>query len=317
MKIDSDLLSRMKQDLGLNTPFEKGKSIPVHNCWHFSSDGNSVDAIFVDGEDFKAGMNRIYVVSRKFKVIILAFTLMDTHVHFILWGEFEECNRFVHEYMRITSMFIAHRHSDNNKLDSVPIHYQEVSNDRYLKNVICYVIKNAPVGGLPFNCMDYPWSSSPLYFRKAGLWSSPQWASDTHEARLGTVETRTCLHTKEKIAETRMIGDLIFPGEYVAYEIVESIFKTCKSLCFFMCSTKDDLIEAKGGNLSLLSIPMQEMRQHKNEVCKELFGTDSSYKLNTQQRIMLARKLRSRYNSSVKQILRLCGIVYEEGHKLI
>lgn len=317
MKIDSDLLSRIKQDLGLNTPFEKGKTTPVHNCWHFSSDGNKVDAIFFDKEDFVAGMNRVYVVSRKFKVIILAFTLMDTHIHFILWGDFDECKRFVHEYMRRTSMHIAHRHSENNKLDSVPVHYQEVSNDRYLRNVICYVIKNAPVGGLPFNSLDYPWSSSPLYFKKAGLWSSPQWVSGTEEVNLGEVEKRTRLHTKDEVGETRMIGNLIFPGEYVAYEIVEDIFKTCKSFCFFMCSTREDQIESKGGSLSMLSIPMQEMRQHKNEVCKELFGTTSSYKLNTQQRIMLARKLRSRYNSSIKQILRLCGIVYEEGHKLI
>ena len=110
-----------------------------------------------------------------------------------------------------------------------------------------------------------------------------------------------------------MIDHLIFPGEYVAYEIVERIFKTCKSFNFFLCLTKEEDVESRGGSISLLSIPMQEMRQHKNEVCLELYGMKSIKGLNTQQRLRLARTLRSRYNSSIKQIIRLCGLVYEEA----
>ena len=57
---------------------------------------------------------------------------------------------------------------------------------------------------------------------------------------------------------------------------------------------------------------MQEMRQHKDDVCRELFGTSSVRQLSTQQRLRLARALRSRYNSSTKQIARLSGLVYDE-----
>ena len=71
-------------------------------------------------------------------------------------------------------------------------------------------------------------------------------------------------------------------------------------------------MDARGGSISLLSIPMQEMRQHKNEVCQELFGKRSIKSLTTEQRLRLARTLRSRFNSSIKQIVRLCGLVYDE-----
>ena len=67
----------------------------------------------------------------------------------------------------------------------------------------------------------------------------------------------------------------------------------------------------------MLSLPMQEMRQHKNEVCMEIFGHNCSNQLNTQQRLLLARALRSRYNSSLKQIARLCGLVYSEIKDII
>ena len=304
-------------DLGLNRPFVKGQTIPINNCWHFSTDGNAVDCLFYDDDDFIAGMNRIYITVRGYNVIILAFSLMDTHVHFVLYGEFDECNHFMHEYVRRTSIFIAKKHGENNKLDGVPIDYQRVDNDYYLKTVICYTVKNAPVAGVPFNALDYPWSSGPLYFKKAGYWSSPSWQGKENNLSdsgiMGTKTLRKVLKTRDLPEKNlRMAGSLIFPGEYVAYELVERLFKTTKSFNYFLCRTKEEEVDSKGGTISHLSVPMQEMRQHKNELCLELFNTASIKTLNTSQRLILARTLRSRFNSSIKQIARLCGLVYNE-----
>ena len=316
MKLDQKLLAEIESDLGLNVPFVKGQKIKIKNCWHFSTDGNAVDAMFENDEDFIAGMNRIFVVVKGYNVVILAFSLMDTHLHFILYGTFEECNRFMHEYVRRTSWYISVTHHECNKLDGVPIRHQPVEDDFYLKIVICYTVKNAPVGGIMFNALDYPWSSGPLYFKRPGHWSSPRWMDDLEgPGPMGVVKHRQTLRTrKDDEAQNgpRMIGQLVFPGEYVAYEIVERIFKTCKSFNFFLCITKEEDVDARGGSISLLSIPMQEMRQHKNEVCRELFGVNTVKGLSTEQRLRLARTLRSRYNSSIKQIVRLSGLVYEE-----
>lgn len=316
MKLDQKLLAQIESDLGLNVPFVKGQTIRIKNCWHFSTDGNAVDALFEDDDDFIAGMNRIFVVVQEYRIVILAFSLMDTHIHFILYGPFEDCNRFIHEYVRQTSWYIARVHHEYNKLDGVPISHQFVDTDSYLKTVLCYTLKNAPAGGIMYNALDYPWSSGPLYFRKAGLWSSPRWMDETGAfGPMGTVRHRQMLRTrKDHLAATshRMIGPVVFPGEYVAYGIVERIFKTCKRFNYFLCKTREEDVDARGGSISLLSIPMQEMRQHKRDVCEELFGTPNVKRLSTEQRLWLARTLRSRYNSSVKQIARLSGLVYDE-----
>lgn len=320
MKImDQELLRQVVSDLGLDTPFVKGRTIPVRNCWHFSTDGNAVDAMFLDESDFVDGMNRIYVVSQAYAVIILAFSLMDTHIHFVLYGAFEECNRFMHDYVRRTSWYISVKYGERHKLEAVPVRHQTVDNDFYLKVVICYTVKNAPVGGLPYNALDYPWSSGPLYFRHPGLWCSPRWMDGTDPVSApGLNERRRRLRTRKYASvDMPMNGRLVFPGRYVAYELVERIFRTVKSFHFFFCITKEEDVDARGGTISLLSIPMQEMRQHKNEVCRELFGTASIKGLTTQQRIRLAKTLRSRYNSSLKQIIRLCGLVYEEAKDLV
>ena len=321
MKINDRLLRQIVSDLGLDIPFVKGRNISIKNCWHFSTDGNAVDAIFLDEEDFINGMNRIYVLARKHNIVILAFSLMDTHVHFILWGSFDDCNRFMHDYVKATSRYITLTHGDRNKLADVPIHHQVVDTDFYLKTVICYVIKNAPVGGISFNAMDYPWSSGPLYFRRPGYWSAPAWLTESEgskETEMGNYQKRLLLKTQEIIdGNIPVIGRLVFPGEYVAFELVERLFKTCKSFNYFMCISKEDDVESRGGIISHLSIPMQEMRQHKNEVCRELFGVSSTNGLNTGQRLKLAKVLKSRYNSSLKQVARLSGLVYEEVKNLL
>ena len=307
MKLDRKLLAQIEADLGLNVPFVKGQKIKIKNCWHFSTDGNAVDAMFENDEDFIAGMNRIFVVVKGYNVVILAFSLMDTHLHFILYGTFEECNRFMHEYVRLTSWYISREHHERNKLDGVPISHQPVEDDFYLKTVICYTVKNAPVGGILFNALDYPWSSGPLYLMEMDQ-------AIGYERRKGILRTNNVSITHSTVP---MIGPIVFPGEYVAYEIVERIFKTCKSFNYFLCITREEDVDSRGGSISLLSIPMQEMRQHKNEVCQELFGAQSIKGLNMAQRLRLARTLRSRYNSSIKQIVRLCGLVYDEVKDLI
>lgn len=294
MENNDRLLYAIEADLGLNVPFVKGQVITVNNCWHFSTEGTNVDCMFFDEQDFLEGMNRVAALKHLFDVRILAFSLMDTHVHFILYGDFDQCNAFMHEYVRKTSWSISRRHKDRHKLQSVPINHQVIDTDSYLKTAICYVIKNAPVGGIPFSAYDYPWSSGPLYFRAAGYWSSPKW-----------------------IEEKGSDGEMVFPGRYVDYRLVERIFKTHRSFNYFMCVSKEKDVEERGGIISHLSLPLQELRQRKGEVCQELFGEGSIRHLNTSQRLQLARTLKARYNSSPKQISRVCGLIYDEVKELL
>ena len=322
MKIDNDLLKQIESDLGINRPFIKGNKIQIKNCWHFFTDGNAVDQLFINRQDFVDGMNRIFVLTQKYDdIIILAFTLMDTHVHFVIYGEFYSCNKFMHEYIRLTSMNISKMYSESKKLRDLPVCHQVIDSDLYLKVVIAYVIKNAPVGGLRYNCFDYPWSSGALYFRNDQEWTVPHWKQSSTFQSLTSLyikEKQQLLRTRQLISrEAHIIGDLIFPGDYVAWEVVESIYKTHKSYNYFLCVSKEEDVESKAEIISHLTIPIQEMRQHRNELAIKLFGKCTIRDLTTNQRILLAKTLKSNYNSSPKQIARVCGLIFEEVKKLL
>jgi len=325
MKIEDVKWQRISEDLGLDAPFVKGKNYPVKNCWHFCTNGNAVDELFGTSADFKYGMNLIYLILSSYDVVVLAFALMDTHVHFVLYGDFDVCNRMMHEYLRRLSMYFSLKYGMKNKLRRIPLTHQTVDDDRYLKTVICYTIKNPPTAGLPYTAWDYPWSSGSLYFRTDEIWTSPSWKTACVEMDFNWTAVRTKLHARwpgrdgaskggmmDKLKNVKVIDDLICPSEYVAVNVVERLFRTHKSYSFFMNISKDTDVDARGGAISFLSIPMQEMRQHKNELCHELYGTRSLKELDTAKRLYLARTLKSRYNSSVKQLARLCGLVYNE-----
>ncbi len=302
-------------DLGIGVPFIKGQNVSVRKCWHFCTDGNAVSGIFQNDADFMHGMNRIYIGSLKFRVIILAFCLMDTHIHFILYGEYDQCLNFINEYLRATSRYLFFTYKEKHKLAKVPVSAQKITDDLYLKTAICYVLKNPTVAGIQFNPYDYPWSSAALYFRKEGLWTSPAWTAmdGISSVRLSYREKREILHTAIKIPENvSVVGNMVFPGEYVSYDIVEKIFRTSKSFSYFMGQNKEFEIEAREGTLSQLSMPLKELQQYRDEVLLQEFGARTLRSLDVGKRMKLAKILRSKYNCSVKQLCRVCGLNYTE-----
>lgn len=277
MKTSLDLIHKAEMDLGILALHAKGQNVSVRNCWHFFSDGSAVEVLFYDDADFILGMNRLYVLDRKHQVLILGCVLMDTHFHFALWGEFFECQAFVKDYVKRLSIHLSHRYGMKHTLEKLPVRHQAVEDDAYLKTLISYIIKNPAVGGLYYNFYDYPWGSGPLYFRKAGLWSAPSWMSATEQRHLSYREKKSLLKVGEHIPDdVKMMGDLVFPGEYVAYELVERLFRSIKAYTYFVCRTKESDVDERGGASSWLTIPLVEMLQIKRDLCKELFGVSST-----------------------------------------
>lgn len=319
---DYQRLKEIEADLAIGLPYFKGKDSEIRNCWHFYTDGNVVDVIFQDDEDFRNGMNRIYVVIQKFDILVLAFCLMDNHVHFVLYGDLMKCSTFVHEYVRRTSMEINRKYGLLHKMKGVDINFQKIDTESYLKTAICYVIKNPYVAGLDFNVWDYPWSSAALYFRKRDKYEDESsrfigrqnLCNDMKKKPSpGTRKLQIALKTHEPgINGVSIVNGLVNPYEYVSVNLVEEMFRSCRSFNYYLFKTKDTEVEARDGEISFLSIPDQELRQKRDEICKNEFAVNSVRSLDTCKRIILAKKLKLQFNCSTKQIARVCGLKFEE-----
>lgn len=301
------------EDLGLFNPIVKGQVIPVRNCWHFYTSGDSVEVLYRDAGEFRDGMNRILPVVVRYEVAILAFVLMDTHLHFILYGSYDACNRFVHEYLRRTSIYLSLHSAARKSLKQIVVNYQPITDDKYLKSAICYVLRNPVAAGLPYNVWDYPWSSASLYFPSADSWTSPRWTLGIDNRIVNDNELRTLIKSRVKIdSEVRVVNRIILPSQYVAASIVEKLFRSHKAYNYFLNATREVDIESRGGSISHLTVPLCEMRDNRAFLLNEMFGVSNLRSLDMGQRVELARCMKRRYNCSIKQIAKMCGLVYNE-----
>jgi hypothetical protein len=130
---------------------------------------------------------------------------------------------------------------------------------------------------------------------------------------MSTLRKEQLFHTRESLPDTLVVIDgLILPTNYIPVDLVERIFRSHRSYLFFLAKSKEEDVESRGGAISRLSLPDNELRQHKKEILQELFGRCSSRELSTTQRLRLGRELRRRYNCSVKQVARMVGLRAEE-----
>ena len=316
--------SSVRKDLSLDKPYYYGSIRLISNVFHLSTDGHSKDVIFLDEDDFIRAMNRIASLLQKYDVIIIAFCLMDNHVHFVLYGDESVCREFISEFLRMTSMHMVYRHNLHNSLIRLPVSAEPVMDENYLKNVICYDHLNAPVGGLRYTFFDYPWSSGSTMMRASGV-NAPLWTlarsaclpvAELSKLGFSTVSSLTTRQKKELAISSDVPGDWILydgyvlPMNYIPSELVCELYSSHRAYTYFssLDKKKSDEISGRLASVMTMQLPDAELREKKSEMCIQMFGTRSSYNLNTDQRLKLANGLRQKYLCSNKQLSRIVGL---------
>lgn len=272
--------------------------------FHICSDGNFASVIFHNPEDFKAAMNRLAILAHKYHIVILAFVLMDNHIHIIARAfSKDDCTLFSHEFKRLTGKYCAHRYGTEGALRRLPVQVLPIEDDDDLKTKICYVLKN-PTKARMSMFYNYPWGTGNLYFRNDDGASFPKKCIRVKD--LGVNQLRSICQSRQQIPEEWILVDgLILPENYVPIADVEALYKTPRSFMYFLSLNKDDEIEHETSNGDNIRLTDTELRQARNLLSKQLFGTAKLQDLSLPQRLKLARYLRSKYLCSKKQIARI------------
>lgn len=273
--------------------------------YHLFSDGFRTEALFEDRPAFIAAMNIVAICCFRCKVTILAFCLMDNHVHFILYGTLDECllfrDKFIHKY----AIWHSKRHSGK-KLESIVFNIKLMEDERYILTSIAYVLRNCITAGFRYCFFDYLWSSSGIYFR------DPESLKHltTGWVKLSDMPVRERyrrLQTQIEIpSDWLMTPDgYIWPGSYIDYKHVEQLFKTPKSFTYFMGQGKEEEINKSLGMSATVQIPETELREKAAMHCLRMFKTRNTRQLDAPKRLELAKVLHKEYKCSAKQIARL------------
>ncbi len=289
--------------LVLNQCREGMKGSAETGYFHICTDGKAVPWLFQDTKDFIAGINRIGICHVMTKVIVVAYILMDNHVHFVVHGNMLQCKEFINLYKRLTGKWISIRYGYKDYLHCLPVEIIRIENEESLLNTIAYIDRNAMVAGYRNMPGEYPWGSSRYVFKEP----------DLHVEGYRTVgsltrrEQRAILNTHAILPSGWKINDegMILPTSFVSVRRLESIFKTAARYSYFLARKLEGEVEQSMEQTRKAFIPNKELRAILHEMVQKKFGQDDIRSLDMNARLNLARTLRYSYGSTVKQIARM------------
>ena len=133
--------------------------------YHVCTDGNVLPWMFKDAEDFIHGINRIAVCKVISGVEVWVFTLMDNHVHFLLYGTMYLCKSFIDKYKLLTGKWISHKYGLSGYIKGLPASIIPLRTEEEILEVAAYIDRNSIVAGFNGLPSEYKWSSSSVIFK--------------------------------------------------------------------------------------------------------------------------------------------------------
>ena len=270
--------------------------------FHVCTDGRALPWMFQDESDFIAGVNRIGICCLRTGIKVIAYVLMDNHVHFVLCGTMPECKRFITLYKQLTGTWIYVKYGLNDYLRQLSTNILLVDTEEKLLNTIAYIDRNPVVAGYPYLPTEYPWGSARYVFKafRCELDTKPLSAISRRTQRV-LLGTRVVLPGKWRIDNKGMIC----PDSFLDVSVIESYYKTPVRYSYFLAKKLEGIVEHDIELSQKTFIPDMELREIVRKMIMQDYGKDSVMDLDVHARLSVARKLRYCYASTLKQISRM------------
>lgn len=298
----------------------------MRQYYHLFANGDDARDFITSVDDFKMAFNRVAVCAAKYPNLkVLAFSIEESHPHFLVFCTFEECVEFKCLYESLTLSYIA---ATRGSRDGVVFELEilSIDSDDYLFNVASYVIVQPTKDGKTVMPYDYRWGTGSMYFRPEGLppiWCfNEKWAI-CHSVEYGSLtyrERRAMTHTTKEVPSGWLVcNGLILPTNYIEVGMYESIFRTFNCFRTFMSAGKLKLQPVIDRMAITRGIGMQdiEARRLAQSISEQLFGKKDSRWLTQMQRLQLAKELRSNYQLTFRQVATLTRLPEIEIRKYI
>ena len=290
----------------------------MHSKQFFHICANGADArnfVVCDG-DYYAAFNLIGVCAANCPgVIVVSYSIEDSHPHILLWGTEADCAAFKELFERLYRHYAA---ATRKKGADLYLHcelYPIGDDEDYLRNVAVYTIIQPTKDGKPVMYHDYRWGTGSLYFRNQ--YYTPVWYFDVNgkirqPERFGDQDSLT----KRKLLHSRMLtipddwlvcNGFILPTNYIDIARFESIYQTHNRYRVFLSSPRKREEEMLRKMAEYRGVTMEDLEARKicGDVCKLLFGTRDPRRLDTTQRVTLAQQLRRQYRMTFRQLATL------------
>jgi len=291
----------------------------MSHYFHCCTNGLKRDNLFLSDREFVSGMNRIGLCllaceNEGRKIFVIAFCLLNNHVHFILHGTEDDCREFMEKYKRFTTIWIRN-HRNEHFSEKIEIGLWQILDGEKLRRKIIYVLRNALEAGSSVTPQGYRWCSAPLMFSDfAQLTSLFKKASEISFKRL-----KQMFNTNIAIPSNWLVSSegLIWPGSYTQIAIASKQFKSPKDFMYMINQSAVD----KEGYLEemedFISVPDEDVSFRAREIALKLFDKAYISKCTLDERISIAKILKDEFKSNHKQLARVVRMDLDHLKKLV
>lgn len=295
--------------------------------FHYCSDGSKSRDFILGRDDFVSAMNIVALCAANTDVVIVAFSLEDTHPHFLLYGTVEECSRFKVLFESTYMRYACRTREGPWDMVFDGVLYPVGDDIRYLRNVAAYVVFQPTKDGKRIMPQDYLWGSGSLYFRSGvnlpvwyfnekGRVSSPiSFGSLSNRERIRTIHSKSLTIP----SDWTICNGIVLPSNYVDVARYEGIFESANCFRVFLSGNRQREEEIRGQLAHHYGITMEdsEARLICSNECENLFGFRDIRRLEPKRRIILAQLLRRQYRLSFRQISALVRLPEPEIRKFV
>lgn len=286
----------------------------MRKLWLITTEHLKAGLWFRDEEDYKVGMNFVAIQAHASRVVVLSFTLMSNHVHFVVKAESKkDAEAFIEGFKHRYSLYLRRKYGVKEFLRGNGVQIDFISPyDEDPEKAIAYVEMNCVAANICSHPSQYPWGTGCLFFDQRKPDGRP----------LGSFSKRACkrlLHTDvESLPDNWLIGadGYILPQNYVDVEAVQAFFRTPQRMNWFLTNSSkakkrleaDDNLPAFRDQVILAAAP---------DLCQSLFGKRKFSQLTRDEQVEFVRQLHFRFSAHVNQIARVCGLTYEQAARLM
>jgi len=293
--------------------------------YHMFANGDDAKNFITSEEEFKTAFNRFALCKHLTGVSVAACSVEDSHPHSLLWGEYELCNEYKDLYSDLSMRSIAHKRGSR---DGVILNCEllEINEEQYLMSAAAYIISQATKDGKAVMPYDYLYGTGALYFRSPNTilpWLIDEGGHEMEAVNIGQlpiVEQRRLWGSRIcPPSDWLTCNGFILPSNFVDIKRFEAIFRTHNCFRAFLASSKarDEEILRRMSNVRGVVIEDLQARKICRDVCSELFSKQSVGILATDERILLAQRLRGQYRLSYRQLSSLVRIPETELRKYV
>ena len=284
--------------------------------YHVCTEGMESAVIMKDDEDYKVARNYLALSAWKTKTIIVAFSLMSNHLHVLIGTKYRrQASEFIRCFKQVYSTYLHNKYSLSDALKGLPESIALISDIKYLRNCIAYILRNAVCAKICRRVDEYPWSSYGAYFQTGGSQVSFPISSLKGRKRKVLLKTRMNLDDCPYYVDAE--GNITVES-FVKSELVHQAFNwSGKFFLFSLGSCNDSQMEYELVSRPMIRANDQDLMSAIEGYVSQRFKGKTISALTTSEKCSILKKLFYDYKSSVPQLARVLGLSRDFVRKVL